>query len=195
MAGAGLLLAASLSCGHSEPYLWASDLPPASAHAGVAYVIQPGDLLGIRLLDQEAMTARSHVRTDGRISFALLGEVEAAGKRPIELSREIEDSLRLHKYFNDPHVVVDVEEERPSSVLVFGEVAHPGSIVLGRGTGVLQVLLNAGGLTEFADRNRIFVIRKGVVPSRIRFRFKDLLDVESPAAQFRLTAEDIVQVE
>jgi polysaccharide export outer membrane protein len=188
-------LGLSTGCSHSEPYVWATEVSPAVSAPDTAYLIQPGDLLAIRAWEQENLTSRVRVRPDGRISFPLLNELQAAGKRPADFALEIEETLRAHKYLNDPHILVNVEEQRPTTVLVLGEVLHNGSIAVGPDTGVLQAIVSAGGLTDFADRDGIYVIRKGLNPSRIRFRFEDLTRLDGRAAQFRLKNDDIVQVE
>jgi polysaccharide export outer membrane protein len=88
-----------------------------------------------------------------------------------------------------------VEETRPLTVPVLGEVAHPGQYALERGAGVLEALAAGGGLTEFAHRDRIFVLRRHPVQVRIRSTFEALSRGQGRAAAFRLESGDVVVVE
>jgi len=85
-----------------------------------------------------------------------------------------------------------VEESRPFEASVVGNVRKAGTFPVDPRSGVLQALAAAGGLGEFADPDRIFVLRKG---DRIRFTYKALIRAERRAAAFRLRAGDVVVVE
>jgi polysaccharide biosynthesis/export protein len=190
-------LAASLgACAHNPgAFVWIDDLPAAEpkAEPGV-YVIGVGDVVGVRVWNQEAMTARAKVRSDGRISVAFLNDVPAAGQTPAALAAQIQ--ARLKDFFNNPLVTVSLEEQRPLTISVVGLVAHAGSFPLDPGSGVLQALAAAGGLTDWADKDKIFVLRgSGPGHQRIRMRLEALLHAEGRAAQFRLLNGDVVVAE
>jgi polysaccharide biosynthesis/export protein len=163
----GLLLA---GCGAAEPYVWVEQVPEATAGEGSGeYVIAAGDVLAVRVYNQDAVTTRSRVRPDGRIAVPLAGEVQAEGRRPADLAREIE--ARLKPFFVAPAVAIGVDEVQPLRVPVMGEVAHPGVYPLEPRAGVLDALAAAGGTTEYADRDRIFVVRRRAGKDGVRIRF------------------------
>jgi len=165
--------------------------PPAEAD----YRIEPGDVLSVRVWNQDAMSnAHARVRDDGKISVPFLQDVEVAGTTPGELSQRLQTKLKT--YVLNPVVTVTVEEVRALHVSVLGEVTRPGQYDLEHGAGVLAALAAAGGLTDYAHRDQIFVLRsspgeaKG--PVRIRFRYSALVGGERPAASFRLRPGDVV---
>src|SRR5205823_5925411 len=148
------------------------------------YHIATGDLLFIRVYNQDAMSARDRVRQDGKVSLPLLGEVQAAGLTPRLLDEQLK--ARLKEFLATPVVSVSVEETRGVSVSVVGEVSRPGQYTLERGAGVLEALAAAGGFTDFAHRDRIFVLRKRPVLNRIRFTFEVLSRGLGKATTFRV---------
>jgi polysaccharide export outer membrane protein len=187
-------LAALVSCAGVGPYVWVDDYSaPATAEAGHDYQIAPGDMLSVIVYRQEGMSARERVRQDGKISLPLLHDVQAAGRSPSALAEEIQN--RLKDYINVPIVTVAVEESRPLTVTVLGEVIHPGQYNLDRDAGVLDALAAAGGFTEFAHRDRIFVLRRQPRLVRIRSTFEALSRGQWRAITFRLQPGDAVVVE
>jgi polysaccharide export outer membrane protein len=189
---AGLALA---TCAQTEPFIWADAVPIDVAEPPPAYVIGPGDQLAIKVWEQDGMSTHSRVRDDGRISFPLIDDLQAAGNTPVQLARGIEETLRAKRLLNNPRVTVNVEESRPRTVTICGEVTHAGTIALSEGAGVLQAIAGAGGLTEFAASDRIFVVRPGAHLPRIRFRYSDLLRTGNRASDFRLAGGDVIIVE
>jgi len=186
-----VVLFASTGCGSTGPYVWASQLK--SDEVGTfEYVIVTGDVVSVRVFNQEAMSTRAKVRSDGKISMPFLGDVAVVGKPPATVAREMEAGLK--NFINSPNVTVTVEEFQPTTVSVVGEVSHPGIIAIERNAGVLQALATAGGLTENASRDDIFVLRELPVPRRIRFTW-ELLTRNPPTSTFRLRPGDIVVVE
>jgi polysaccharide biosynthesis/export protein len=181
------------ACAHEEHYVWVDDVPSSMVDTPAVYVIQPGDLLSIRVWNQDNMSTRVRVREDGKISVPFLNDVQAANKLSTVLAHEIEVGLK--PYLNNPVVTVTIEEVRPLTVSVLGEVSKPGSFAMGSGAGVLQALAAAGGLTEFSDHDAIFVIRQGPPPNRIRFTLTQLTHATGKASAFRLKNDDVVFVE
>jgi len=88
-----------------------------------------------------------------------------------------------------------VVESRLLSVPVLGEVGKPGQYTLERGAGLLEALAAAGGLTEYAHRDAIFVLRREPAAARIRVRFESLARGEARASAFRLKPGDSIVVE
>jgi len=186
-------LAALCACAHTGPYVWVQDFKPEPDPAPPAYVIQDGDQLRIQVWNQDAMSTRARVRTDGRISVPFLKDVAVVGKTPSELGTELEGLLK--DYVKSPVVYVVVEESRPATVSVLGEVGRPGVYPLAGAAGVAQALATAGGLTPFAHRDQIYVLRPGSRPARIRFSYRSLIDAAGPASAFGLLPGDVVVVE
>lgn len=163
------------------------------------YRIAPGDVLSVRVWNQEAMSvARTRVRDDGRISVPFLQDVEASNRTPAELATVLK--ARLQAFVVSPVVTVTLEDLRPLRIPVTGEVANPGIYEVDRKSGVLAALAAAGGLGEFARRDAVHVLRYQVAlgevaPARIRLGYQALLRGERPAAAFRLREGDVVVVE
>ncbi|HEX9241417.1 MAG TPA: polysaccharide biosynthesis/export family protein [Anaeromyxobacter sp.] len=189
-------LGLALACRHAGEYVWAKDLPRASA-ADTAYAIAPGDLLVVRVWNDDALGGRARVRSDGKISLPFVDDVPAAGLAPKDLARALE--LRLTGYVNGPRVTVALEEEKLLSVSVVGEVAKPGIYDLLAGSGVVQAVASAGGLTPWASESRLFVLRRnpdgGPRPLRIRFTREALERGADGSAAFRLRRGDVVVAE
>ncbi len=188
------------ACRHSADFMWVDAVPAAMLRDEARYEIGPGDVVGIRVFNQEANSVdRVRVRDDGKVALPLLNEVEVAGWEPGELARRLE--VKLKEFIMSPAVTVVVHERHPLRVSVVGKVARPGVYDLDRGSGVVHALAAAGGLTPFADGDGVFVLRSGYwadgdpAPARIRFRYRDLLTGKIPGSVFTLRSRDVVVVE
>jgi polysaccharide export outer membrane protein len=159
------------------------------------YVIRPGDVLQIRVMAQDAVSARAKVRPDGKISIPLLSDVVAAGVTPAALALQIQE--RLARFIVNPSVTVSLEEPRAMMVSVLGEVAKVGSYPLEQGSGLMEAMAAAGGPTQYAATDRIIVIRREPSGSRVRIRFDydALTQLRGAAATFRLQNGDVIVVE
>lgn len=179
------------ACAPRGSYVWVQQLeqpPPAPT----PYVITAGDLLDVRVYEDERASAHTRVRRDGKVTLGLIGDVDAAGRTPERLAQEI--AARLARFIQKPSVRVSVEETHPTLVTVLGEVGHPGVFTLAPGSGVLQALASAGGLTEFADEDRIYVVRKKP-PLRVRFTYDALTHNDAKAVGFVLADGDVITIE
>jgi polysaccharide export outer membrane protein len=190
-----IVIAASLVCGCASlgQYTWVNDYPEQPPPVENEYVIKPADVLQIRVFNQEGMSARAKVRNDGKISLPFLNDVTAAGHSPNSFAKELQ--VKLKEFIKVPVVTVSLEETRPVSVSVLGEVARQGGYQVEPGTGVLQLLASAGGLTELAHKDRIFVLRRDPAKARIRFSFESLSRLDDRASSFRVKSGDVVVVE
>jgi polysaccharide export outer membrane protein len=195
--GCLLILSATASCGGAGEFVWFHELPPDTARSGNEYVIGVGDIVSIKVaaagVVREEMTLRQRVRADGRLGILLIGDVEAKGKRPSALKAELEG--RLKDYIVAPSVVVNVDEVQPSPVIVVGEVMRPGPYALDQDPRLIHALAAAGGLTEYASRSRIFVVRTEPKPLRIRFTYEGIFRNAGGAGDFVLHRGDVVEVE
>ena len=126
--------------------------PPAD------YLIGPEDVLEISVWREEGLEREVLVRPDGKLSFPLVGDVQAAGRTPIQVQGDIISKLK--KYIPDPVVTVTVKTIGGNKIYVIGQVKTPGSYVIGRYIDVIQALTLAGGLTPFASEDNIKVIRR-----------------------------------
>jgi polysaccharide export outer membrane protein len=186
-------VAALVGCTGPGQYVWFERLPPETPASRVEYLIGIGDTVNIRVLGHDEMNVRQHLRGDGRLALLLIGEVEATGKRPSALRAELEG--RLKDYIVSPSVAVNVEESAPQTVVLLGEVAHPGAYPLEHDTRLSHALALGGGLTEYASHDGIFVVREDPSPARIRFTYEAVRRNVDHAGEFQLRPGDIVEVE
>lgn len=180
------------ACASTGPYVWVDKLQGTAESPTNGYVFGEGDLISIQVWDHPELATRARVRDDGRISVPFLGDVKVAAMAPDALARELETDLKARGLVVAPHATVSLEERGPLKVAVLGEVARPGLYPLDRGAGVAEALASAGGLTEFAHRDRIFVMRRSPQLVRIRFTFDALVGGRGAAATFQLRPGDVV---
>ncbi|MGH6635077.1 MAG: polysaccharide biosynthesis/export family protein [Gammaproteobacteria bacterium] len=146
--------------------LCASLSPSAMAAEGSApgrtppsdYRIGPEDMLEISVWREEDLQRQVLVRPDGKISFPLAGDIQAAGRTTDQVQQDI--SQKLQRYIPEPVVTVTVATVGGNKIYVIGQVNNPGAYVIGRYVDVLQALTVAGGLTPFASENKIKVLRR-----------------------------------
>jgi polysaccharide biosynthesis/export protein len=190
MFGALLLSAA---CAQQAPYTWVQSLPPEPDPRTIT-TISPGDVVDVRVFGQDAMSAKGSVRLDGTLTLPLLGPVTMAGQKPEDVAQQLK--VRLKPYVVAPEVTVVIEQSRVN-VAIVGEVKGVGVMELDSPATVLQALAKAGGMTEFADTDSIFVLRPigGGRSRRIRLTYKQLIDAVPAAIGFYLKSGDVVVVE
>lgn len=124
------------------------------------YVIGPGDSIDIFVWNNPEVSTTVPVRPDGRVSAPLVDQVFASGKTPTQLARDIEKSLS--EYIKDPLVTVMVggfTGRFDQQVRIVGEATNPSAIPYRQDMSLLDALIAAGGLTEFAAGNRAVIIR------------------------------------
>jgi polysaccharide export outer membrane protein len=142
------------------------------------YRIGPGDSLQIFVWDQPDLSTNVQVRPDGRISTPLVEDLQAAGRSPTELARDIENVLS--DYVRSPVVTVIVQGfvgAAQQQVRVVGQAMEPRALQYRQGMTVLDVLIEVGGLSEFAAGNRANIVRELNGQQRqIRVRLDDLLN-------------------
>ncbi len=185
-----LVLAA---CATTGEYTWVNDYPEPPPVPDKGIVLAPGDVITIRVYGQPDMSTKTRVRNDGKVTLPFLNDVEAAGQTPVSLAASLQK--RLKEYLSAPNVTVSLDEPRPNTIPVTGEVNKPGIIPLEPGAGLLAAIAAAGGLTPFASTDRIFVIRQLPAPARIRFSYKELQNGDRKSVSFQLRQGDAVVVE
>jgi polysaccharide export outer membrane protein len=133
--------------------------PPALA-AGAAtdtYVIGASDEITVNVWKEPTLSGSLLVRPDGMISLPLLGDVQASGLTPLQLADQIETKLK--KYVQNPNVSVVVGQVHSKVVYLLGEVGKKGPIEMTPGMTLLEAIGSAGGLTDFANAKKIYILR------------------------------------
>ena len=138
------------------------------------YVIGAEDSLQITVWKEPTLSGTIPVRPDGMISLVLVGDLRAAGLTPMALSADI--GQRLKKYIQDPVVTVVVLGVNSQRIFTVGELNKVGPIMLTPGMTALQAIVSAGGLTQFANSKRIYILRTvGGKQQSIPFNYKKAL--------------------
>jgi len=135
------------------------------------------------------------VRPDGRISLPIINDIQAAGLTPLQLQSRL--SKALADYIQSPEVSVIVREVHSFNVSVLGHVKTPGRYELTRRVTVLDVLALAGGLTEYADRDRLMILRRtGAKTEQIPFAYDRVMAAIASKSQanFFIQPDDIILV-
>ncbi len=169
---------AGCASGSGSPSVPAREAPQVTSD----YVLGAGDTLSVFVYrSPELSAAELPIRPDGRLSLPLVADVEAAGKTPTQLAREIEQ--RLKEYVRDPVVTVMVRSfQGPPNrqIRVIGEAMQPMGMPYRDGQTVLDVMIAARGLTRYAAGNRAEIIRRErddapatVIPVRLSDLLKD----------------------
>jgi polysaccharide export outer membrane protein len=122
------------------------------------YQLGPEDAIEISVWKEPDLTKQLVVRPDGKITYPLVGEIQAAGLTVKELQEEI--SKRLAKFVTDANVTVILLKTQYYKIFVTGKVNKPGDFVVGRPIDVMQAISMAGGLTPFASPKSIVVLRR-----------------------------------
>ena len=176
-------------------FVWAADYVAREPGAADAqYVVGIGDLIAVQVFDNDKISGRGRVRSDGKLALPLINDILVAGKTPAQVASGVQAALKDGNFVLNPRVNVVVEDVAPVRVTVLGSVSKAGTYPVESGNGVAEALAAAGGLTEFAHKDRIYVLRKVPTPVRIRFTFSSLTQM-GPASRFRLKQGDIVVVE
>jgi len=151
--------------------------PSVQAQAAAAQLVEdtyklgPEDVVEISVWKEPDLTKQIAIRPDGKISYPLIGEVQAAGKTVKQLREEI--SKRLEKYVTDAQVTVMLLKTQYYKIYVVGKVNKPGEFLVGRPANVMQALAMAGGLTPFASPGKIVILRRsGGTEQTLPFDYK-----------------------
>jgi polysaccharide biosynthesis/export protein len=171
--------------------------PPVVASPAVApdYVIGPGDVLQVFVWRNPELSVTVPVRPDGRVSTPLVEDMVAVGKTPSTLARDIEKILA--EYIRSPQVniIVTTPVGTLSQVKAVGQVRAPQGVPFREGMRVLDLLLAAGGMTDFAAGNRAKIVRNvDGKASEVRVRLADLINKGDMSQNLPLKAGDVLVV-
>ena len=166
----------------------------AFALAADIYRLNPGDKLEITVWEEEKLKQEVVVLPDGTISFPLAGRIPAAGKTTDDLVILLRE--RLSKFIPDAEINVRLIAAEGNLIYVTGEVTKPGKFVMKGPTDVMQALSMAEGLTKFAKKNSIIVLRREA-DGRTRslpFEYGDVEDGENIESNILLQSGDTIVV-
>ena len=171
---------------------------PAASSTGKphddSFVIGNDDRLSIDVWKEPDLTQSIPVRSDGKISMPLIGEIQAAGRTPLQLEHDI--AGRLRAYITDPEVTVIVQQINSQKFNILGRVTKPGSYSLSTTTTVLDAIAEAGGFQDFAKQKNVYILRQkpGGGETRIPFNYKDVIRGKHPEENIRIQPHDTIVV-
>jgi polysaccharide export outer membrane protein len=159
-----------------------------------SFVIGNDDRLAINVWKEPDLTKTIPVRSDGKISLPLVGEVQAAGRTPLQLEQDI--AARLRNFVTDPEVTVIVEQINSEKFNILGQVGRPGSYPLLVAVSVVDAIAMAGGFKDFAKQKAIYILRQTPdgKQSRIGFNYKEFIKGKNPSQNVRLEPNDTIIV-
>jgi polysaccharide export outer membrane protein len=167
--------------------------PAPQARPEPLYVIQPNDVLEIFVWKEPDLTRKVLVRPDGRVSFPLVQDMQAAGVSPGELKVQIEK--KLAEFLSAPDVTIIVEAINSYRVYVLGKVQKPGAVSVEKPVTVLQALALAGGFQEFARDQEMTIIRTSGKENYVfNFNYRDAIHGKKPEQNILLRSGDVVVV-
>jgi polysaccharide export outer membrane protein len=169
------------------------DLSLKSATDDPNYVIGPEDELIISVWKEPDISRSVPVRPDGKISLALLNDVQATGRTPMQLGSDITEKLK--GFISEPQVTVIVARINSQRIFVVGEVPRTGSYTLVPNMTAVDAISSAGGFTPFAKRTKIYILRKenGKITS-IPFNYKEIVKNRKSDQDVILKAGDRIVV-
>jgi polysaccharide export outer membrane protein len=189
--GAALLFGALvplLSCGGST----SAEVRDQRPFAPSEYRVGVEDVLEIAVWREPELSTTAPIRPDGKVSVPVAGEIQAVGKTAHELEDEL--AKKLSGRIANPTVVVVVKEVNASRVFVLGEVAKPGAYPMRGAMTVIQALALAGGMTEFANKGDITILRRMDGGGGQRSLHLDFNDAVKSNAPIELVPGDTVVV-
>ena len=175
-----------------------SSHPPAPVQATAGddtYLIGAGDTLNIMVWRNPDLSGTYPVRPDGKLAAPLVEDLEAQGKTPPQLAREIERVLG--KFVRDPVVTVIVTSfggPYGQQVRVVGEAAKPQFLPYRKQMTLLDVMIAVGGLTDFANGNAATILRTSEGNKQYSVRLRDLLKRGDMSANVEMKPGDVLVI-
>jgi polysaccharide export outer membrane protein len=177
---------------------------PASADPGTGapavrphdntYIIGDDDVLSINVWKEAEVSRTVPVRSDGKISLPLAGEVQASGQTPLQLEKLL--AAKLQSFISEPEVTVIVTEIKSQKFNILGMVNKSGTFPLTSSLTVLDAVALAGGFRDFAKQKSIYVLRKNPDggESRLPFNYKEVIKGKNMAQNIKLQPGDTIVV-
>jgi polysaccharide export outer membrane protein len=188
------LWAQAASSAPVQPAAQGSSVTASKAHDD-SFVIGNDDVLAINVWNEPNVSQKAiPVRSDGKISLPLVGEVQAAGRTPLNLEQDI--AARLKSYIADAEVTVMVQQINSQKYNILGQVAKPGSYLLLNSQTVLDAIAIAGGFRDFAKQKSIYILRQNPdgTQSRLPFNYKNVVKGQDSAQNVKLQPRDTIVV-
>lgn len=160
---------------------------------GDSYIIRVGDVLEILTWKEPDFSKEIAVRIDGKISFPLLSDIQAADLTPLQLKEEIEEKLK--EYVTSPNVTISIKAPQSQKFYILGEVSKTGEYDLVKNLTVLQAFALAGGFTEWASKKEILLIRHEDGEEKIiRINYKNIARGKDFSQNILIKADDTIIV-
>lgn len=177
----------------APPVAGSGNFSPNKPHDD-SFVIGNGDVLAINVWKEPDISRSVPVRSDGKFSLPLAGDVEATGRTPLKVEQDI--AAKLANYISEPEVTVMVEQINSEKFNILGQVAKPGAYPLTNAAAVLDAIALAGGFRDFAKQKSIYVLRQNPDGTQVRlaFNYKDVVKGKHPEQNIRLEPHDTVVV-
>lgn len=158
------------------------------------YIIGDDDVLAINVWKEPEVSRTVPVRSDGKISLPLAGEVQASGETPRQLEKAL--ATKLQSFISEPEVTVIVTEVKSQKFNVLGQVTRPGTYPLTNASTVLDAIAIAGGFRDFAKQKSIYVLRQNPdgTQARLPFNYKDVIKGKNSAQNIKLQPRDTIVV-
>jgi polysaccharide export outer membrane protein len=172
----------------------AADPNSAQGHDN-SFVIGNDDVLAINVWKEPDVSRPAiPVRSDGKISLPLVGEVQAAGLTPLKLEQAI--AAKLQSFISQPEVTVIVQQINSQKYNVLGQVNRPGTFVITNSLTVLDAIAISGGFRDFAKQKAIYVLRQNAdgTQARLPFNYKEVVKGKNPEQNVKIQPKDTIVV-
>lgn len=191
---ASVLLVTLLGCA-SEPVY-----PPAPAKAAASsdwfYLLGPGDSVNVFVWGNPEVSGSFPIRPDGKMTMNLVEDLQASGKTPTQLARDIEKVLS--RYIQDPVATVIVAGgvgPLSEQIRVIGQAAKPQTLSYREKMSLVDVMIAVGGVTDFADGNHASILRMvDGKPQQLGVRLEDLVKGGDMTANVDILPGDVLVI-
>jgi polysaccharide biosynthesis/export protein len=171
-----------------------ADASPNPVAHDNTFIIGKDDVLAINVWKEPDISRSIPVRSDGKISLPLVGEIQAAGQTPLKLEQDI--ATRLKDYIEEPEVTVIVQQINSEKFNILGMVTKPGTYPLVGSATVLDAIALAGGFRDFAKQKSVYVLRENPdgTQTRLPFNYKEVVKGRNTAQNVMLQPRDTIIV-
>ncbi len=170
--------------------------PSASAVPGhdATYIIGADDVLSVNVWKEPEVSRTVPVRSDGKISLPLAGEVQASGETPLQLEKIL--AGKLQSFISEPEVTVIVSQINSQKFNILGQVNKSGTFPLTSSLTVLDAIALAGGFKDFAKQKSIYILRKNPNGGELRlpFNYKEVIKGKNMEQNIRVQPGDTIVV-
>jgi polysaccharide export outer membrane protein len=179
---------------HSDQPAQNTDVAPATKAHDDSFVIGNDDVLAINVWKEPDISRSIPVRSDGKISLPLVGEVQATGRTPLKLEQDI--AARLKNYIGEPEVTVIVQQINSQKFNILGMVNRAGTYPVTNSATVLDAIALAGGFKDFAKQKSIYILRQNPdgTQTRLPFNYKEVVKGQNTAQNIKLQPRDTIVV-